>query len=83
MAVRAAIGLTGQYASVDETLTGRENLELIGTLLGQRRPDRRARAAALLDPMDLADAADRATGGTGGSDGRQQREDHWHHALLG
>jgi oleandomycin transport system ATP-binding protein len=60
MAVRAAIGLTGQYASVDETLTGRENLELIGTLLGQRRPDRRARAAALLDRMDLADAADRA-----------------------
>ena len=60
MAVRAAIGLTGQYASVDETLTGRENLELIGTLLGQRRPGRRARAAALLDQMDLADAADRA-----------------------
>jgi oleandomycin transport system ATP-binding protein len=59
MAVRAAIGLTGQYAAVDENLTGRENLELIGNLLELPRPARRGRAAALLDRVGLADAADR------------------------
>jgi oleandomycin transport system ATP-binding protein len=59
MAVRAAIGLTGQYAAVDENLTGRENLELIGNLLELPRPMRRGRAAALLDQVELADAADR------------------------
>jgi oleandomycin transport system ATP-binding protein len=59
MAVRAAIGLTGQYAAVDENLTGRENLELIGNLLELPRPMRRGRAVALLDRMGLADAADR------------------------
>jgi oleandomycin transport system ATP-binding protein len=59
MAVRAAIGLTGQYAAVDENLTGRENLELIGNLLELPRPMRRGRAAALLDRVELADAADR------------------------
>jgi oleandomycin transport system ATP-binding protein len=59
MAVRAAIGLTGQYAAVDENLTGRENLELIGNLLELPRPMRRGRAVALLDRVGLADAADR------------------------
>jgi oleandomycin transport system ATP-binding protein len=59
MAVRAAIGLTGQYAAVDENLTGRENLELIGNLLELPRPMRRGRAAALLDRVALTDAADR------------------------
>jgi oleandomycin transport system ATP-binding protein len=59
MAVRAVIGLTGQYAAVDENLTGRENLELIGNLLELPRPMRRGRAAALLDRVELADAADR------------------------
>ena len=59
MGIRAAIGLTGQYASVDEQLTGRENLELIGTLLGQRKAVRRAMAAGLLERMDLTEAADR------------------------
>jgi oleandomycin transport system ATP-binding protein len=59
MAVRAAIGLTGQYAAVDENLTGRENLELIGNLLELPRPMRRGRAAALLNRVGLADAADR------------------------
>jgi oleandomycin transport system ATP-binding protein len=59
MAVRASIGLTGQYAAVDENLTGRENLELIGNLLELPRPVRRGRAAALLDRVELADAADR------------------------
>jgi oleandomycin transport system ATP-binding protein len=59
MGIRGAIGLTGQYASVDEQLTGRENLELIGTLLGQRKAVRRVMAAALLERMDLTEAADR------------------------
>ncbi|GGJ83709.1 daunorubicin resistance protein DrrA family ABC transporter ATP-binding protein [Pilimelia anulata] len=58
--VRRAIGLTGQYAAVDETLTGAENLLLIGRLLGMSRPDARARGADLLKRFDLADAADRA-----------------------
>ncbi len=57
--VRELIGLTGQYASVDELLTGRQNLELIGTLLDLRRKASRARAQELLDWFDLADAADR------------------------
>jgi oleandomycin transport system ATP-binding protein len=57
--VRREIGLTGQYASVDETLTGTENLVLIGRLLDLSRGDARARAGELLDRFDLGDAADR------------------------
>jgi oleandomycin transport system ATP-binding protein len=60
--VRQLIGLTGQYASVDETLTGTENLVLIGRLLGLSRRDARARSRELLDRFRLADAADRAAG---------------------
>jgi oleandomycin transport system ATP-binding protein len=60
--VRSLIGLTGQYASVDESLTGTENLILIGRLLGLPRPDSRARAAELLARFNLSDAADRAAG---------------------
>jgi oleandomycin transport system ATP-binding protein len=60
--VRSLIGLTGQYASVDETLTGTENLLLIGRLLGQSRRDARARAGELLTRFNLDDAADRAAG---------------------
>jgi oleandomycin transport system ATP-binding protein len=58
--VRQLIGLTGQYASVDETLTGAENLLLIGRLLGFGRADARARARQLLADFQLTDAADRA-----------------------
>jgi oleandomycin transport system ATP-binding protein len=58
--VRQIIGLTGQYASVDETLTGVENLLFIGRLLGMPRPDARARAHELLAAFDLTDAGDRA-----------------------
>ncbi|RJL34268.1 ATP-binding cassette domain-containing protein [Bailinhaonella thermotolerans] len=57
---RAMIGLTGQYAAVDETLTGAENLVMIGRLLGLSRPDARARARELLARFGLADAAERA-----------------------
>jgi oleandomycin transport system ATP-binding protein len=58
-AVRRSIGLTGQYASVDELLTGRENLVLFGRLLGLRRVAAKARGAELLSEFGLDDAADR------------------------
>ncbi|MEV4542317.1 ATP-binding cassette domain-containing protein [Micromonospora echinaurantiaca] len=58
--VRQLVGLTGQYASVDETLTGFENLLLIGRLLGFGRADAKARARELLADFQLSDAADRA-----------------------
>ncbi|MFD0902436.1 ATP-binding cassette domain-containing protein [Actinomadura sediminis] len=58
-AVRRKIGLTGQYASVDEDLTATENLVLIGRLLDLRKSDARARAAELLDRFELADDAGR------------------------
>ncbi len=58
-AVRAAVSLTGQLASVDEDLTARENLILIGRLLGLRRPAAKQRAAELLDAFGLSDAAGR------------------------
>jgi ABC-2 type transport system ATP-binding protein len=58
-AVRRAISLTGQMASVDEDLTGRENLVLLGRLLGLGRPAARERAAELLEAFGLADASAR------------------------
>ena len=58
-AVRGLVSLTGQLASVDEDLTGRENLVLLGRLLGLKRPDAKARAGELLDAFGLADAAAR------------------------
>ena len=57
--VRQTVGLTGQYASVDEDLTGTQNLVLIGQLLDLRAKDARRRAAELLEWFDLTDAADR------------------------
>ena len=59
--VRRLIALTGQYAAVDETLTGVENLILIGRLLGLSRAGARRRAAELLEQFQLADAGGRAT----------------------
>jgi oleandomycin transport system ATP-binding protein len=58
--VRQLIGLTGQYASLDETLSGTENLVLIGRLTGASRKDARDRAAELLARFRLTDAAGRA-----------------------
>ena len=58
-AVRAAIGLSGQFAAVDENLTGRENLEMVGRLLHVGRPAARARADALLATFDLVAAGNR------------------------
>jgi oleandomycin transport system ATP-binding protein len=59
MAVRALIGLTGQDVTVDQLLSGRENLELFGSLRGLGRAERRERAAELLERVDLGEAADR------------------------
>jgi oleandomycin transport system ATP-binding protein len=57
--VREIVGLTGQYASVDEDLTGTQNLMLIGQLLNLSTRDARARAAELLSWFDLTEAAGR------------------------
>ena len=64
--VRSVIGLTGQYAAVDEYLTGRENLELFGRLFHLSKFDAAKRAAELLDRFDLSDAADRGIKGYSG-----------------
>ncbi len=58
-AVRSVVSLTGQLASVDEDLTGRENLTLIGRLMGLRRSDAKSRADELLDSFGLSEAATR------------------------
>jgi ABC-2 type transport system ATP-binding protein len=58
-AVRGLVSLTGQMASVDEDLTGRENLILLGRLLGLKRAAAKARAGELLEAFGLTDAAGR------------------------
>ena len=57
--VREVIGLAGQYAAVDENLTGRENLRLVGKLTHLPKPTIKARADELLERFDLSGAADR------------------------
>jgi ABC-2 type transport system ATP-binding protein len=57
--VRTLFGLAGQYAAVDENLTGAENLKMVGRLNGMSRADVRPRATELLADFGLADAADR------------------------
>ena len=59
-AVRRCIALAGQSAAIQEELTGRENLEIIGRLYHLKWPDARSRATGLLEQFGLADAADRA-----------------------
>jgi ABC-2 type transport system ATP-binding protein len=59
LGVRRVISLTGQYAAVDEVLTGRENLEMMGQLLHLPRPMVRRRSDELLRQFELVDAADR------------------------
>ncbi len=65
-AVRRTIGLSGQYAAVDENLTGFENLYMVGRLYGMNRSDATARARRLLDVFRLEDAADRPSKGYSG-----------------
>ncbi|HEV7615493.1 MAG TPA: ATP-binding cassette domain-containing protein [Solirubrobacterales bacterium] len=57
--LRTQIGLAGQYAAVDENLTGAENLEMVGRLYHLPKGEPRARAAELLERFDLDEAADR------------------------
>ena len=59
MGARMAIGLAGQFAAVDETLTGRENLELVGRLYRLSAGEARERAGEALERLGLADAGDR------------------------
>jgi ABC-2 type transport system ATP-binding protein len=60
--VREAIGVSGQYAAVDEHLTGRENLVMYGRLYQMGKREARDRAAQLLEEFALTDAADRPVG---------------------
>jgi ABC-2 type transport system ATP-binding protein len=57
--VRRSIGLSGQFAAVDEYLTGRENLQMVGQLYQMSARDAKVRAVELLERFNLADAADR------------------------
>src|SRR3712207_2711451 len=65
-ALRQVIGLSGQYAAVDEDLTGFENLDMVGRLYGLGRRRSRERARELLDRFDLAESADRIVKGYSG-----------------
>jgi ABC transporter DrrB family efflux protein len=58
-AVRELLGLTGQFAAVDEILTGRENLQMFGRLFGLSADEAQGRSGELLERFELADAADR------------------------
>jgi ABC-2 type transport system ATP-binding protein len=71
--VRRTIGLSGQSAAIQEELTGRENLEIIGRLYHLSWPDARRRAAELLEQFGLTEAADRAAKNFSG--GMQRRLD--------
>src|SRR5690349_579513 len=64
--VRRNMGLTGQAATVDELLTGRENIRMIGSLYGLRRKDLEALGDRLLHQFSIADAADRVVKGYSG-----------------
>ncbi len=64
--LRSVIGLAGQYAAVDENLTGRENLELVGRLYHLTRREARRRASDVLERFDLSQAADRTVRGYSG-----------------
>ncbi|MFC0067632.1 ATP-binding cassette domain-containing protein [Umezawaea endophytica] len=64
--LRKRIGLSGQYAAVDETLTGFENLDMVGRLYHLGRQPSRDRARELLERFDLVDAADRQVKGYSG-----------------
>ncbi|WP_016698468.1 daunorubicin resistance protein DrrA family ABC transporter ATP-binding protein [Actinoalloteichus spitiensis] len=66
VSVREIIGLTGQYAALDEEMTGLENLALIGRLLNMSRRSARARAKELLDQFELSDAGGRPAKGYSG-----------------
>lgn len=58
---RERIGLAGQFAAVDDFLTGRETLEMVARLYGMKRKEAKAKSAELLEKLDLTTAADRQT----------------------
>ena len=60
-AVRREIGLAGQFAAVEPTMTGRENLEMVARLFGHQRSQARAASSAVIDLLDLGEMADRRT----------------------
>ncbi len=64
--LREKIGLAGQYAAVDENLTGTENLVMVGRLYGMRRSDAKVRAGELMERFDLSEAAGRPARGYSG-----------------
>jgi ABC-2 type transport system ATP-binding protein len=64
--LRSQIGLAGQYAAVDELLTGRENLELVGLWYHLPKSEYRRRAQDMLERLSLSDAANRRVGGYSG-----------------
>jgi ABC-2 type transport system ATP-binding protein len=64
--VRALIGLAGQFAAVDDTLTGRENLEMVGRLYRLKRAEARRRAGEALERLGLVEAGDRVVRGYSG-----------------
>jgi len=64
--VRTLIGLTGQFAAVDKDLSGRDNLEIIGRLLGLSKRDALVRAATLLERFDLVEAGRKVVSGYSG-----------------
>ncbi|CCQ17324.1 putative ABC-2 type transporter ATPase subunit [Rhodococcus sp. AW25M09] len=65
-AVRRSIMMTGQYAALDDTLSGRENIELFGRLMGLDKKAAKTRAKALLDEFDLSDTGKRPVRGYSG-----------------
>lgn len=69
--VRRDIGLAGQFAAVEPTMTGRENLEMTARLFGHGRRTARRAAAAVIDQLGLAEVADRRSGGYSGGQRRR------------
>jgi ABC-2 type transport system ATP-binding protein len=69
--VRRDIGLAGQFAAVEPTMTGRENLEMSARLFGHGRTASRRAATAVIDQLGLADVADRRSGGYSGGQRRR------------
>ena len=59
MGVRTNIGLAGQFAAVDDFLTGRENIVMVGQLYGLRKAEAKKRAKDILEKLSLTEAADR------------------------
>jgi ABC-2 type transport system ATP-binding protein len=69
--VRKEIGLAGQFAAVEPTMTGRENLEMTARLFGHRRAAARRAAAAVIEQLGLGDVADRRSGTYSGGQRRR------------